>query len=252
MSEKFNLSWNDFQSNVLRSFSSLRRDTSLCDVTLVTNDHKLVRAHKTVLSTCSEFFKAVFQSSLSNSNHLLLYLSDLSSYDLDTILDYIYLGEAQIFQEGLDQFLTNAQKLKLEGLLQSEQQEAEDVDQGSNFKTEQIIGNILKDANKSAELPQKVINQLKTSNLVSKISFDGNIDLPELDQKIQEMTETDGDKCICRQCGKVTTGRNRKQILANHIETHIDGLSFSCQHCGNIFRSRNSLQHHSKTHRHII
>ena len=117
MSEKFNLSWNDFQSNVLRSFSSLRRDTALCDVTLVTDDHKLVKAHKTVLATCSEFFKAVFQNSLSNSNHLMLYLSDLSSHELNTILDYIYLGEAQIFQEGLDKFLTNAQKLKLEGLL---------------------------------------------------------------------------------------------------------------------------------------
>ena len=108
MSEKFNLSWNDFQSNVLRSFSSLRRDTALCDVTLVTDDHKMVRAHKIVLSTCSEFFKAVFQKPLSNStNQLMLYLSDVSSTDLDNILDYIYLGEAQIFQEGLDKFLKN-------------------------------------------------------------------------------------------------------------------------------------------------
>ena len=121
MSEKFNLSWNDFQTNVLRSFSSLRRDTALCDVTLVTDDHKMVRAHKIVLSTCSEFFKVVFQNSLSNSNQLMLYLSDVSSTDLSSILDYIYLGEAQIFQEGIDNFLTNAQKLKLEGLLQTEE-----------------------------------------------------------------------------------------------------------------------------------
>ena len=235
----------------------------MCDVTLVTDDHKLVRAHKAVLSTCSEFFKSVFQNSLSNSNHLMLYLSDLSSYDLDTILDYIYLGEAQIFQEGLDKFLTNAHKLKLEGLLKTEQQETLDVEgedplnQGSIIKTEQILGKISTDANNSPELSRKVLDQPKSSHHVSKISYNGNMDLPELEQKIQEMTQTDGDKCICKHCGKVTIGRNRKQDLANHIETHIDGLSFSCQHCCNTFRSRNSLKthiHHThfKTHRDLI
>ena len=142
MSEKFNLSWNDFQTNVLRSFSSLRRDTALCDVTLVTDDHKMVRVHKIVLSTCSEFFKVVFQNSLSNSNQLMLYLSDVSSTDLSSILDYIYLGEAQIFQEGIDNFLTNAQKLKLEGLLQTEEGTGESPEvhhEDNTFKTENPI-----------------------------------------------------------------------------------------------------------------
>ena len=254
MSEKFNLSWNDFQSNVLRSFSSLRRDTALCDVTLVTDDQKLVRAHKIVLSTCSEFFKTIFHNSLANSNNLMLYLSDLSSHDLNTILDYIYLGEAQVFQEGLDKFLTNAQKLKLEGMLKTEDLSTEVLEHEiDDFKTEQIFDSISLQVNKT-KLPQKVLNQPQTSPIVHKMSLNGNMNLAELEQKIQEMTEIDGDKCICRQCGKVTSGRNRKQDLANHIETHIDGLSFSCQHCSSTFRSRNSLKSHmhhthSNTHR---
>ena len=244
MSEKFNLSWNDFQTNVLRSFSSLRRDTALCDVTLVTDDHKMVRAHKIVLSTCSEFFKTVFQKPLSNSDQLMLYLSDLTSTDLDNILDYIYLGEAQIFQEGLDKFLTNAQKLKLEGLLQTEEgtEESPEVPHEDNtFKTERSV--CPSTEINSRDKHSKAFNQPKMRP-VQKVSFNGNMDLKELEQKIQEMTETDGDKCICRLCGKVTTGRNRKQDLANHIETHINGLSFSCHLCDNTYRSRNSLKKH--------
>ena len=248
MSEKFNLSWNDFQSNVLRSFSSLRRDTALCDVTLVTDDHKLVRAHKTVLSTCSEFFKTVFQNSLSNSNQLMLYLGDMSSHDLNIILDYIYLGEAHIFQEGLEKFLENAQKLKLEGLLQTEDTLDDDKrsskSQDNEVNEEQIVEHFSKEANKS-EIPRKVSNQTQSSLLVSKMSFDGNMDLLELEQKIQEMTETDNDKLICRLCGKVTTGRNKKQDIGKHIETHIEGLSFDCQLCDRTFRSRNSLKTHT-------
>ena len=76
------------------------------------------------------------------------------------------------------------------------------------------------------------------------MSFDGNMDL-ELEQKIQEMTETDDDKLICRVCGKVTTGRNKKQDIGKHIETHIEGLSFDCQLCDRTFRSRNSLKTHT-------
>ena len=250
MSEKFNLSWNDFQSNVLRSFSSLRRDTALCDVTLVTDDNKLVRAHKTVLSTCSEFFKTVFQSSISNFHNLMLYLSDLSSHDLDTILDYIYLGEAHIFQEGLEHFLMNAQKLKLEGLLQTEETLDEERKSQINLDNEnmsdQVQGSFSTEASKS-EIPYK--NQPHTRT-VSRVILNGNMDLQELEQKIQEMTETDGDKCICRFCGKVTTGRNKKQDIGKHIETHIEGLSFDCQLCDSTFRSRNALtKHTSKMHR---
>ena len=248
MSEKFNLSWNDFQSNVLRSFSSLRRDTALCDVTLVTDDHKLVRAHKTVLSTCSDFFKTVFQNSLSNSNQLMLYLGDMSCHDLNIILDYIYLGEAHILQEGLEKFLENAQKLKLEGLLQTEDTLDDDKrsskSQDNEVEEEKIVEHFSTEANRS-EIPRKVSNQTQSSLLVSKMSFDGNMDLLELEQKIQEMTETDDDKLICRVCGKVTTGRNKKQDIGKHIETHIEGLSFDCQLCDRTFRSRNSLKTHT-------
>ena len=169
----------------------------------------------------------------------------MSSHDLNTILDYIYLGEAHIFQEGLDKFLTNAQKLKLEGLLKTEEQDTvgegrDPVNQGDDFKTEQIVGSNSAETNK----PRKVLNQPQTSRVVSKMSLNGNMDLEELEQKIQEMTQIEGDKCICKHCGKVASGRNRKQDLANHIETHIDGLSFSCQHCSNTYRSRNTLKTH--------
>ena len=177
----------------------------------------------------------------------MLYISDLSSHDLDTILDYIYLGEAQIFQEGIDKFLMNAQKLKLEGLLQSD----ETVDGGekilenesNDLRIDQIVSGPSTENNKS-ELAHNMKHQPYAGQTVSKLSFNGNMDRQELEQMIQELIETVGEKCICKHCGKTTTGRNRKQDLANHIETHIDGLSFSCQHCGNTYRSRNHLKSH--------
>ena len=256
MSEKFNLTWNDFQKNVLRSFSSLRRDTTLCDVTLVTDDHKQVRAHKIVLATCSEFFKTIFENSSPNSSQLMLYLSDFSSKDLTTILDYIYFGEAQMFQEGLDNFLNLAQKLKLEGMMGPGIEEPLDEDRSHHQENEEkhilretkvdIPSSNSNQTNSFVELPKTFIKAAATG-IVSQVSFDGPMDIEVLDQKILEYTRTEGDKCICTQCGKESTGRNKKQNIAKHIETHFEGLSFICDHCGKTVRSRNALQCHLKT-----
>ena len=62
MSEKFCLKWNDFDSNVCKSFGILRNEEYLQDVTLVSDDHKKVVAHKLVLSACSEYFRDIFKN----------------------------------------------------------------------------------------------------------------------------------------------------------------------------------------------
>ena len=93
MSEKFCLKWNDFQTNVSRSFYVLRNENHLHDVTLVTDDHEKVPAHRLVLSACSDYFKDIFKNN--QHSHLLLCLDGISSQDLKNIMDYIYNGEVK-------------------------------------------------------------------------------------------------------------------------------------------------------------
>ena len=52
----------------------------------------------------------------------MLCLSGVSSTDMKNILDFIYNGEIQIYQDNLDQFLTIAQRFKLDGLLQEKEE----------------------------------------------------------------------------------------------------------------------------------
>ena len=89
MSEKFCLKWNDFQSNVSKSFRIFRNEDYLHDVTLVGDDHIQVSAHKLVLSASSEYFKDLFK----NNKHSfpMICLEGISSNDLTNILDYMYL-----------------------------------------------------------------------------------------------------------------------------------------------------------------
>ena len=67
------LTWEDFQENICRNFSDLRKDTELSDVTLVCDDNQMLRAHKVVLSYSSSLLSPVLRS-LSPSQPLLFLL----------------------------------------------------------------------------------------------------------------------------------------------------------------------------------
>ena len=112
--EKFSLKWSNFQSNVTKSFSSLRNEKEFSDVTLISDDRKLLPAHKVVLSTCSEYFKDI----LTKSKHQnpLICLDGVTDADLNRVLDYIYNGEIQVYQEYLERFLHLARRFQLDGL----------------------------------------------------------------------------------------------------------------------------------------
>ena len=112
--EKYSLKWNDFQSNVTKSFCSLGKEKDFFDVTLVSDDEEHIQAHKVVLSASSEFFKRILRKA-SHTNPLI-YLSGVESKNLSYVMDYIYQGEVQLYQEELDSFLDTAQKLNIDGL----------------------------------------------------------------------------------------------------------------------------------------
>ena len=119
MTEKFNLKWNDFNTNTSKAFGLLRTDKSLQDVTLVGEDNHQVAAHKLILSACSDYFRNIFRNNI--HSHPLLCLEGITSADLDNIMDYVYNGEVKIFQEDLDRFLAVAQRFKLQGLLSDQE-----------------------------------------------------------------------------------------------------------------------------------
>ena len=74
----------------------------------------------------------------------------------------------------------------------------------------------------------------------------------EARKTVQQYIETDDNgKSKCSICGKEAVGKNpahAKWNLENHIETHLEGLSFPCQLCGKTFRSRKILTNHKARH----
>merc|ERR1719341_1043916 len=117
MSEKLCLQWNDFQDNVNSAFGNLRESTDFADVTLACEDGHQIEAHKVVLAASSPFFQAIFKKT--KHSYPLIYMRGMNSVDLAAIVDFLYCGEANVYQENLDSFLAIAEELQLKCLRNS-------------------------------------------------------------------------------------------------------------------------------------
>ena len=258
MAEKFCLKWNDFHSNVSKSFGLFRNEDYLHDVTLVSDDHKQVSAHKLVLSACSEYFKDIFKINSKPNAHPLICLDGISSGDLKNIMDYIYNGEVQIFQEYLDRFLSIAQRLKLKGLIENEdsQDGRSQEDQHKQYVNNEFNANKEETLMEQVSYVQSNLPMKQEKRYTKEVAMIDKVMVPLTSEDVSEIENTvnqyiekcDDGKHKCTLCGKVEKSGHLRH-LKNHIETHLEGLSFPCQLCGKTFRSRNAYNAH-KTRNH--
>ena len=115
MSEKLCLQWNDFKDSVKIAFGNLREDTDFSDVTLACEDGQQVEAHKVILAASSPFFQKLLGRN--KHPHPLIFMRGMKYENLLAIIDFLYRGEATVFQENLDSFLAFAEELQLKGLM---------------------------------------------------------------------------------------------------------------------------------------
>ena len=261
MPDKLSLQWTDFKKNVNSAFGRLRDDKEFSDVTLACEDGQQLEAHKVILATSSPFFEKIFKRN--RHPHPLIYWRGFKSEDLAAILDFLYFGEANVYQENLDSFLAIAEELKLKGL--TGQTSADIVEE----KEKCVITNPI---NKSKELFKiSPANSTDVQNFhdaedASKIiaipnQFSG--DLQALDEKVKSMMERSQNMIqngkqangtpkqaaafICKVCGK----EGIRHHIIDHIEAnHLEGISIPCDYCDKTFSARTNLRiHKSKFHK---
>ena len=100
--------------DITTTFVSLRDDNDFTDVTLACEDGQQVESHKVILASSSLFFQNLLKRY--KHSHPFIYMRGTKSLDLWAIVDFLYYGEANIYQENLDTFLNLAEELGLKGL----------------------------------------------------------------------------------------------------------------------------------------
>ena len=262
-SEKFCLKWNDFQENIATSFHGLRESLDFTDVTLVCEDDTQIEAHRVILSVCSPFFSSVLKKN--KHSHPIVYMRGLKSKELVSIVDFIYHGETNIYQEDLDNFLALAEELQLKGLAGSTdvqpKEEKEEytplpktmkkiiIKKESSLNPYEISASIKEKIDDFTEISYEdpAIIPVETSRTIVNVDTNNEDLQTKIATMMQNITDVEGSRWICTVCGKV--GKNKRDI-GRHVECHIEGVSHPCNLCGKVSRSSNALHFHvSKYHR---
>ena len=148
MSEKLCLLWNNYKENVNSAFGKLRENKEFTDVTLVCEDGQQIEAHKVILASSSPFFEEILQKS--KHPHPLIFLRGFQSKDFTSILDFLYFGETNVYQEDFDSFLAIAQEIKLKGL--TGQAYSDLLEEQENLRNPEPMPRHLEPAERSKEL----------------------------------------------------------------------------------------------------
>ena len=181
----------------------------LTDVTLVSDDKKQFKAHKIVLSASSPVFKSIISDN--NLSSPIIYLRGIQSHEIESILQFIYLGQATFYQERMNEFLNVAK----------------------SFEIKEISHSFGSPENKQFDDVVKV-----------KVDCDLTNDMAETKVKsIHKESLHNDNRYPCHQC-------NYKATKPSHLQTHIqsihEGLKYPCDQCKYKATERSALRKHVK------
>lgn len=239
LSEKLCLEWTEFQQNFSSSFQELWKENYLSDITLVCDDNQQIEAHKIILTTCSPLFKTMLKKN--KHSHPMIFMRGIKSKHLMLLLEFMYLGETNVFQEDLNDLLKVGEELQVKGIAGGShsfnQQELEE------FKAKDFI-------KREFTAQTQVKNEgFETKDLIRKVKPVAVLNTEDIQNKISSMMEkTPEGKYKCKHCGKISQSHSSKRNIQMHIETHLTGIRHPCTQCKKVFKTSNSHTVHVRTH----
>ena len=129
--EKFTLTWHTYTDHLRELLHDMMSSNELTDVTLVSEDKKQFKVHKVVLSASSPVFKSIISDNILSSP--IIYLKGIQSMEIESILQFLYLGEATLYRERMNELLTVAKSLEIKEIsIESEIPENEQLNDDEN------------------------------------------------------------------------------------------------------------------------
>jgi len=256
MGDAFCLKLDQLDSNLSKYFKDLREEQIGFDVTLACDDYLRINAHKSVLAAGSDFFNKLFKN-LQDSRPIV-FLKGMKMKQLEFIVQFLYNGEVNIYNEDLKNFIEAAKDVQVRGLQSIDNiQEAEE----NKDETDDSMEPIVKLAVPTEDDPPKesiddVATELKGTTkdepedsedhklAEESDSLCTDIDPDILDKRIDEMVEKVPGGWNCKICAKICKGRKN---IYNHAETHLADVRPGCNLCGKTMSTRASLRVHIDT-----
>ena len=259
MTESYNLSWQQFVEHLRHLSQQLYQEGHYSDITLVSDDQTHFKAHKFVLSACSPVFKKIIDNS--PSQHPLIYLRGIQSYELVSILQFMYLGEGRCDLERMDEFLKVAKDLEVKEIsggveIQNDaeytvdNEDSTDVVVDAGEEIEKVAEAITDAAEEhEAETPSLINAEQDTTKPKDLFSDNTSLQCPECGVVFTKRLymfrhykrKHEDIRYSCSQCDYKT---KTKQHLIIHTESQHEGIKYPCSYCDHQATRKNHLKSH--------
>merc|ERR1719318_43117 len=232
-SSVYSISWKTFDEHLATTFRTLLADGNFKDVTLVSDDQIQLTAHKSVLSASSPILASI----LINNPHSnpLLFMRGLKRKVFEKLLEFIYLGKADLDEKCLNDFMDIGRDLKINGLYK------EDENESTKPPTKEINDEILNhelnigtDDNDDEYLD--IFEDISEAQMLETTPYNTEQLPPSLESNMLEYSpnsdtvkEEDPDsKLQCNMCASRFTSHVG---LSFHIKAKHLGIKYSCDRC---------------------
>ncbi|KAM5132588.1 kelch repeat and BTB domain-containing protein 8-like isoform 2-T2 [Mantella aurantiaca] len=104
------------KDSIIEGLREMYFSETLCDVTIITADRRFL-CHRVVLASVSPYFKALFTCPMKESVLGEVGLLDIPSSVMQTILHYIYTGEAQVTLDNVEELFIVSNRLQVTAMM---------------------------------------------------------------------------------------------------------------------------------------
>ena len=243
--EKYNLRWQTYTDHLKIMMKELMMNEDFSDVTIVTEDKKQVKANINILSVCSPLLKDIFKKE--NNSNSIIYLRGIQYPEIESIIQFIYLGEVNIYEDRMDEFLAVGKLLEIKELSNA-------VIETSNKPKEELRTNdpltltekveekyVLSDQISIKQAAQERIGTVVNSNGKYKCEQCENTYASQGSLNKHKQTIHEGIKYDCYECEKRFTTQG---ILNKHILSVHEGVKYACDQCDSKASTEWNLSQH--------
>ena len=229
----YNLKQKHFERNLNFNLKDLLLRSNFTDVTLVSDDKMAFKAHKLVLSACSQVFRDLLVKHIQPDP--IIYLRGIHSYELEAILYFLYDGKTQLYQSRKRKLFEVGRKLQINQLSENNENKFFDDsfrESESNFSKKLYSKEYKLD--KRVDTEKVIVQQFGSETLVF------NSVIPETDENITKIYK-------CEEC---KAEFEYKTSLYSHKKSIHEGVRYSCEICnykatrlGHLKRHKESIHH---------
>lgn len=226
---QYSLSWHSYSEDLRNTLGDLFSSENFSDVTLVCDGMKKIKAHKNILWACSPVLKDILELDL--SNNAIIYLRGVRHSIMESIIQFIYLGEVSLKEDDINELLFVAKDLKIRQL--NETKVNDDFTAKIFDKEEEAFGR------NPIDIPIKEEISLDNS--------DQSDQLQDSKPDIKVLEKNDGTQSVKSfQCPNCHYQSNKLSNVKQHIKSLHERIKYPCNQCDKKLHSPSGLRLHLK------